>query len=98
MIKQFNINGNCNRHNLPYLGNENPQKIGNMIKISVKSTFAVPIISPLCFEVTVLNCECYLEMLQNYFIPELKRLTLTRNTDFQQGGAPCHSSHCVRQF
>jgi len=37
-------------------------------------------------------------MLQKYCIPELQRLALTRNTGFQQGGAPCLSSNCVRQF
>ena len=55
-------------------------------------------ISPLFFEVTVLNGEWYLEMLQNYFIHELKLLILTRATGFQQGGASCHSFRCVRQF
>ncbi|GFG30445.1 hypothetical protein Cfor_03687, partial [Coptotermes formosanus] len=40
----------------------------------------------------------YLEMLQNYFIPELRRLKITRSTVSQQGGAPYHSPRSVRQF
>jgi hypothetical protein len=58
----------------------------------------MPIISPLCFDVSVFNGECYLEMGRNYCSPELKRLKLTHNTGFQQGGAPCYSSCRVRQF
>ena len=45
-----------------------------------------------------INTYIYLEMQKNYFSPELRRLRITRNPVFQQGGAPCHYPRCVRLF
>ena len=56
------------------------------------------IIGPFSFEGHVVNRESYLEMLQNYFIPELTHLGPTGDTVFQQNGAPCHFALSVRQF
>ena len=37
-------------------------------------------------------------MLQNYFILQLEQLNLKDATVFQQDGAPCHFTLCIRQF
>ena len=41
-------------------------------------------------EEATVDGECYLAMVQNFFIPELCRLHLSDSTFFQQVCAPCH--------
>ena len=76
----FHINCNCNRQ-FAVFGQWEPTRNWeherDFRKIHLRCALRkTPINSPLCLEVTFLNGECYLEMQRNYFIPELKRITL----------------------
>lgn len=49
-------------------------------------------------DVLLMVTDCYLKMLQNYFLPQFTRLELMEETVFQQDGAPCHFAFRVKQY
>jgi transposase len=75
----FHISGKVNRHNCCIWGIEKPQEVEEHERDSPKVNVWCAlgkdrIIGPFFFEGWVVNSESYLEMLQNYYIPELTRL------------------------
>ena len=55
------------------------------------------LIGPFLFEDDTVNRKSYSSMLQNVFLPEVKRLYKMRSIIFQQDGAPLHFGIDVRQ-
>nr|XP_005998403.1 PREDICTED: uncharacterized protein LOC102358965 [Latimeria chalumnae]XP_005998404.1 PREDICTED: uncharacterized protein LOC102358965 [Latimeria chalumnae] len=99
----FHISGKVNRHNCRIWGTEKPQEVWQHERDSPKINVWCAlrksrIIGPFFFEEATVNGEHYLAMLQNFFIPELRRLNLSDSTFFQQDGAPCHYASNVRQL
>ena len=56
------------------------------------------VVEPFFFKDRVINADSYLDILQNYFIPQLKQLNLKHNAMFQQDGVPCRFALRVKQF
>ena len=56
------------------------------------------IVGQFFFEDRVINADSYLDMLQNYFIPQVEQLNLKNDTVFEQDRASCHFALRVRQF
>ncbi|XP_053448571.1 uncharacterized protein LOC128586608 [Nycticebus coucang] len=99
----FHINGKVNRHNCHIWGTENPPESvehgRDSPKINVWCALGKNrVIGPFFSEGCVVNGDSYLEMLQNYFIPQLEQLGLIENIVFQQDRAPCHFALQVGQF
>lgn len=99
----FHLDGAVNKQNCRYWAPVNPQKIHEKPLHSPKVTVwcAVGkdcIIGPYFFEendstVTV-NAERYVEMLNTFLLPELRRRRIpARNVWFQQDGASSHTAH-----
>lgn len=101
----FDITWGVNKHNCRFWAEENPKELhhGGLQPVQVTvwcATAAGSIIGPYYFEennVTVrVTSECYLDMLQNFPIPELRRkVTMPANTGIQQDGATCHTARIV---
>ena len=98
----FHLNGKINSHNCviwdyenPHLCDEIPLKSKGLVVWA--AMFCDRIIGPYFFETTVTK-DSYLEMLRDYFIPELKRLRRFSTAVFQQDGAPPHWGLNVREF
>lgn len=99
----FHISGKVNRHNCRIWGTENPHEDmeheRDSPKVNVWCTLGRDqIIGPYFFEDRIINGGIYLDMLQNYFIPQLEQFDLKDNIVFQLDGAPFHFALCVRQF
>ena len=56
------------------------------------------LIGPFFFEDDTVNGENYLSMLQQFFIPEIRKLHKLQSIIFQQDGAPPHFSVDVRHY
>jgi len=56
------------------------------------------IVGPFFFEDDTVDGENYLLMLQNFFLPEVRKLHKVRSIIFQQDGAPPHFARDVRQY
>lgn len=104
----FHLNGFVNRQNFRYWGAENPRELHEKPLHSPRVTVwcAVgknTVIGPYFFEengVTVtVNSDRYLTMLNEFFIPQLRRKRIPlRNVWFQQDGATCHTSNATMTF
>ena len=104
----FHLNGFVNRQNFRYWAAENPKELHekplHCPRVTVwcavgKNT----VIGPYFFEengVTVtVNSDRYLTMLNEFFIPQLRRKRIPlRNVWFQQDGATCHTSNATMTF
>ena len=100
----FHLNGHVNSQNCRYWGSENPHEVLERPLHPDKTTVwcaisSQGIIGPYFFEengetVTV-NGIRYRAMLQDFFLPELRRLVgrNIRNQWFQQDGATCHTAN-----
>ena len=55
------------------------------------------VVEPFLFENRIINADSYLDILQNYFILQLKLLNLKHDALFQQGGAPWHFALRIRR-
>lgn len=98
----FKLDGKVNKHNCIVWGYENPHLIEEtpMKSPSVHvwaAMFHNKLIGPYFFDENVTG-ESYLNMLQTYFIPSLKRCHRFSSTIFQQDGAPPHWARSVRTF
>ena len=56
------------------------------------------LIGPFFFQEDTVFAKNYLEMLQGFFIPEIRKLHKVRSAVFQQDGAPAHFSLDVRHY
>jgi len=92
----FHLSGIVNKQNFRYLSQANPRALHEKPLHSQRVTVwcamsASGIIGPYFFEneagnaVTV-NADRYVEMLQNFFTPQLARFPVNENTFFQQDG------------
>ena len=96
------MHGGVNRHNFVYWSDLNPQWFAeeplHSPKVVVWATIGVNgIIGPYFFDENV-NQECYLHLLQTFFLPQLQALNLGENVIFQQDGAPPHWGRNVCDF
>ena len=90
------------------MGTENPKIIEEKEHDSPKlvvwcAIFAKGIIGPYFFHddarrTTTVTGENYLEMLQKFFLPELRNNASVENCYFQQDGAPAHYARKVRDY
>ena len=98
----FHVSGFVNKQNFSYWSQANPRALHkkplHSQKVTVWCTMsALGIIGPYFFEneagnaVTV-NADRYVEMLQNFFTPQLARYPVNENTLFQQDGATSHTA------
>lgn len=98
----FHLSGYVNKQNFRYWSAVNPQELHERPLHSAKVTVwcAVSsngIIGPYFFEdddsraVTVTSAR-YVQMLENFLIPELRRFPVNENTYFQQDGATSHTA------
>jgi len=98
----FHVSGFVNKQNFRYWSQANPQALHKKPLHSQKVTVccamsALGIIRPYFFEneagnaVTV-NVDHYVEILQNFFTPQLAHFPANENTLFQQDGATSHTA------
>lgn len=99
----FHLNGMVNKQNCRYWASENPRELHERPLHSPKVTVwcaigKAGIIGPYFFEdndgnaVTV-NSERYIQMIKNFFLPELRRKRMhIRRVWFQQDGATAHTA------
>lgn len=98
----FHTNGRVNRHNSVIWGNSNPHVT---CEVPIKSPsvcvwagiYRDRVIGPFIFDSTV-KAENYLEMLQTFAVPEMKRLRRFSKTVFMHDGAPCHWANTTKCF
>ena len=101
----FHLNGMVIQHNCRYWAYENPKQLYERPLHSPKVTVwcamdKTGVIDPYFFEddnaVTV-NSECYTEMINNFFLSELRRKRISiRRGWFQQNGATAHSARASK--
>lgn len=99
---KFSLHGRVIRHNCVVWGTENPHEISpeplHSPKIDVWfGMFHDRLIGPQFFPDNV-RSDSYLEMLQEFLLPQLRQLRRVRSTIFQQDGAAPHWALCVRKF
>ncbi len=92
----FHLMGSVNKQNCRYWLPGNPEIIHekplNSPKVTVWTVVAeFGIIGPYFFEGTV-NMERYVELIENFLVPELKRKRKYSSAWFQQDGATCYTS------
>ncbi len=98
----FHISGHVNHRNCIIWGSEKPTEIREHIRDSPKvnvwcAVTACGIIGPYFHKGTSVNGVKYLEMIEEFFFPNLP-LCLRRDGYFQQDGAPCHFTIAVRNL
>jgi len=98
----FHVSGFVNKQNFRYWSQANPQALHKKPLHSQKVTVwcvmsALGIIGPYFFEneagnAVPVNADRYVEMLQNFFTPQLARFPVNENMLFQQDGATSHTA------
>lgn len=100
----FHISGRVNRHNCRIWGDENPHELyeheRDSPKVSVWCGMSRNrIYGPFFFDERTVNGVSYLNMLRNFFVPQLQQVPgLIRRANFQQDGAPPHFALDVRAY
>jgi hypothetical protein len=99
----FYLHGLVNKHNIRYWSESNPhvtiETVMKSPKLNVWCAMSKNhLIGPFFFEDDTVNGENYLTMLQNFFMPEVRKLHKVRSCIFQQDGAPPHFARDVRQY
>jgi hypothetical protein len=99
----FYLRGLVNKHNIRYWCEINPhvtvETVMNSPKLNVWCAMSKnQIIGPFFFDDDTVNGQNYLSMLQEFFIPEIRKLHSIRSIIFQQDGAPAHFAIDVRQY
>jgi hypothetical protein len=97
----FYLHGLVNKHNIRYWSESNPhvtiETVMKSPKLNVWCAMSKNhLIGPFFFEDDTVNGENYLTMLQNFFMPEVRKLHKVRSCIFQQDGAPPHFARDVR--
>lgn len=104
----FYLSGFVNKQNFRYWGNENPRethkkplhspRVTVWCAVGQKTVIGPYFFEENCVNVTV-NSERYIAMLQDFFLPELRRRRIPkRRVWFQQDGATCHTSNDTINF
>lgn len=99
----FHLSGDVNKHNVRFWGSQHPHEIQKspLHPRKVMAWCAISkrgIIGPFFFEGTVTS-QVYLNMLETFFIPELRRRRIPlRHQWFQQDGARPHTTNEVLDF
>jgi len=98
----FHVSGFVNNQNFRYWSEANPRELHEKPLHSQKVTVWCPmsasgIIGPCFFEnepgnAVPVNADRYVEMLQNFFTPQLARFPVNENVLFQQDGATSHTA------
>jgi hypothetical protein len=96
----FYLDGSVNRHNLRIWGSANPRAIVQHQRESPRlnvwcAVSADTVIGPFFFAETTVNSSNYLDMLENFLVPQLQGNSAIF---FQQDGAPPHWAQSVRDF
>jgi hypothetical protein len=99
----FHLNGLVNKHNVRYWSESNPfiqiETVMRSPKVNVWCAMSCNrLIGPFFFEGDTVDGPKYLSMLQEFFIPEVRKLNKMRSLIFQQDGAPAHFAVDVRRF
>ena len=99
----FYLNGLVNKHNVRYWSEDNPHEtIETAMKSPKLNVWCAmsknQLIGPFFFEDDTINGENYLSMLQNFFLPEIRKLHKVRSIILQQDGAPPHFAIDVRKY
>jgi hypothetical protein len=99
----FYLNGLVNKHNIRYWSETNPnitiETVMNSPKINVWCAMSkYRLIGPFYFQEDTVHGKNYLAMLQDFLIPEIRKLHKVRSVIFQQDGAPAHFSLDVRHY
>jgi hypothetical protein len=97
----FHVCGKVNRHNCRIWGSENPHVLREHLRDSPKvnvwcGLFHDCVIGPFFFAEQSITGSIYLDMLENFAMPQLEELG--NEIMFQQDGAPPHWSLIVRHF
>lgn len=97
----FHVSGKVNRHNVRIWGTENPHAFIEHVRDSPKVTvwcglLENQIIGPFFFQEDTVTGNIYLDMLENFAVPQIAAMQPT--IIFQQDGAPPHWSLEVRKF
>jgi len=90
----FHPSGKVNRHKVRIWGTENPREIEEHVRDSpTQNVFcavsSVEVYGPFFFAEPTVNGISYLDMLENYLMPQLQQ-DMQRDFIFQQDGAPPH--------
>ena len=99
----FYLNGLVNKHNVRYWSQSNPniriETVMKSPKVNVWCAMSCNrFIGPFFFEGDTVDGRKYLSMLQEFFIPEVRKMNKMRSLIFQQDGAPPHFAVDVRHF
>lgn len=97
----FHVSGKVNRHNCRIWGSEKPHAVREHMRDSPKvnvwcGLFHDRVIGPFFFAEQTISGIVYLDMLENFVMPQLE--DLGENVIFQHDGAPAHWSLLVRSF
>ena len=98
----LHVSGFVNKQNFRYRSQANPraphEKPLHSQKVTVWCAMSASgIIGPYFFEneagkAVIVNADCYVEMLQNFFNPQLSRFPVNEDTLFKQDGATSHTA------
>ena len=99
----FHLSRVVNKHNCRIWAEENPHNTIEVPNYSPKVTVwcaksSEQIIGPWFFNESSINQANYLDMLENYLYPILRRKRLVKKIVFQQDGAPAQFSRQVRAW
>ena len=95
----FHVSGRVHKHNVRTWAKENPhvyvEHQRNSPKVNVWCALAHDrVIGPYFITEKTIKSEPYLDMLENYAMPQIKEVS---NVIFQEDGAPPHWAHIVRE-
>ena len=90
----FHLSGKVNRHKVRIWGTENPREIEENVRDSPKlivfgAVSSVKVYGHFFFAEPTVTGISYLDMLENYLMPQLQQY-MDRDFIFQQDGAPSH--------
>ena len=97
----FHTSGHVNRHNVRIWAKQNPQEVVERVrgspKVNVWCALASDrIIGPFFFAESTIKKENYLDMLENFAMPQI--LEVNEAVLFQQDGAPPHYAKTTRAY
>jgi hypothetical protein len=97
----FHVSGKVNRHNVRIWGSENPHHVIENIRDSPKVNVWCELmfnrtIEPFVFAESTVTKETYLDMLEQFVVPQVEDLQPT--LIFQQDGARTHWGRIVRDY